>query len=449
MATNNTPRWFKKPVTTETERGRLYASKLENDRLFQMDIDARNRQLATLNADPLYNRRQRMADARERVGQAERPGRVIVPYEVEIHGRKYKPDLRSGQFTGKFVEVLTDEEKFLKKEFKNIQRKVSSATKATAALELAKKATPLSEVEALLGLIPSSWTTDGAPQGYRTLARCGTPPGPVNAGAGYGFHMPSVAQAQSVMCLSGQPGGPTGIEDALRSGAATIIGGYQPRPGDRMVNTVFWQIAYPGEQPDIQPNPFGVAIPFGINANRLRRIPANFSRSVPRQGDSPSAETSPQSATVVQVGPAGARGLPPTYTATKTARPGPNTREGKSGATKAILGVVDVISESTEVVDCFYKALPDATKKRWDAIGKKIEKDPSRGPYLDQAGQYGINGADWKSRALWHNWHNVDFSAAMKCVAVNEIEDRLYGFAQKHKDRVSRARNFKKTLRGR
>lgn len=423
----------------------LFADKRSQDMAWRASIDTRNRELAVLRNEEFIRNPNWEREARERLEDAKIKPKVIIPDEVMIHGRKYVPDIRTGRFT----EVLTDEEKFLKKEMKNLQRKANAATKAMAlpALKPFGLLDPFTAVEIAGGLVPQVWSADEPPVGYVVDAKCGTQNWPINAFAVAAFG--SQAALQSVMCLSGQPGGGT-LEDAIKAtmhpgGAWNILGGYGVPDASgqitRMTTLVGW---YRVGQADPAPYaaPKDVGTPFVvINPNYLRSFRADRSRSVPNARRAP--EPSPQRAVVIDVGAASPP--PPTYRATPTARPTGRVKERKGGALPAILKVVDGISEATEVVDCFYKALPDDTRAKWDAVGKSLK---ARGPYLDQAGQYGINGADWKARALWHNWHKVDIKAAMKCVAINEVEDQLYGFAHKHKDRVSRARNFKRTLRG-
>lgn len=100
---------------------------------------------------------------------------------------------------------------------------------------------------------------------------------------------------------------------------------------------------------------------------------------------------------------------------------------------------LDVVSEWSEIIDAFYETLPTTTKNRWE--GKKNpwwaydaivpEQRKSRG-LLDKAGQYGIDGADWKLQALWYNWHKVDAEAAMRNVINNVAQDQIIGLLQKN-----------------
>lgn len=105
--------------------------------------------------------------------------------------------------------------------------------------------------------------------------------------------------------------------------------------------------------------------------------------------------------------------------------PKPRVKERKFRSFAARLGVaffriLDSLSESAEVVDAFYDALPPDVKSRWS-------KGRDKRGFIDSAGQYGIDGADWKLQALWHNWHKVDATQAVKNIVKNEVEDRVIG----------------------
>lgn len=81
---------------------------------------------------------------------------------------------------------------------------------------------------------------------------------------------------------------------------------------------------------------------------------------------------------------------------------------------------MDYVSERAETVDALYDALPDRTKKKW-GCGKV-----NRG-LIDSAGQYGIDAADCKLQALWHNYHKIDLDKAIKNIVANEIQDKVIG----------------------
>lgn len=99
-------------------------------------------------------------------------------------------------------------------------------------------------------------------------------------------------------------------------------------------------------------------------------------------------------------------------------KPGQKERKGKS-TMRVLLGLLDAISEGAEVVDAIYEALPEKTKRKWDCSG-------GRG-LVDSAGQYGIDKADCKLAALWHNWHKVDIEEAVRNIIANQLQDRVIG----------------------
>lgn len=126
--------------------------------------------------------------------------------------------------------------------------------------------------------------------------------------------------------------------------------------------------------------------------------------------------------------------------------PGPGVAEGKHGGTRklavALFGALDVVSEYSEIVDAFYEALPNDVRNRWERKlgfhwvkykGKWVKMPPKnleRG-LLDNAGQYGIDGADWKAQALFHNIAKVDVSSAVENIIKNRLEDKVLGTLQR------------------
>ena len=108
--------------------------------------------------------------------------------------------------------------------------------------------------------------------------------------------------------------------------------------------------------------------------------------------------------------------------------PGRNERHGKTLSRSARIGLMffaalDDVSEAAEVVDAMYEALPDKVKKRWDCDGYM----PGRHPLIDTAGQYGLDRADCKSKALWHNFHSMDIQTAVENIIKNHLSDKLVG----------------------
>lgn len=110
--------------------------------------------------------------------------------------------------------------------------------------------------------------------------------------------------------------------------------------------------------------------------------------------------------------------------------PKPGQKERKGTTTmRVLLGLLDSLSEAAEVVDAVYEALPEKTKKQWDCSGKRpgFEDVTRSGNMLDNAGQYGIDRADCKLAALWHNSHKIDLEKAVRNIIANQLQDRVIG----------------------
>ncbi|PQM29548.1 hypothetical protein CVO77_01110 [Sphingopyxis lindanitolerans] len=112
------------------------------------------------------------------------------------------------------------------------------------------------------------------------------------------------------------------------------------------------------------------------------------------------------------------------------------TKTAKIGI--ALYKALDAVSESAEVVDAIYQALPADVRKRWEKAmfpDARWIKDKRSGKWVrvgvdrpgDNFGQYGIGGADWKLRALYYNWHKVDVVQAVKNIIKNELTDKIIG----------------------
>lgn len=126
----------------------------------------------------------------------------------------------------------------------------------------------------------------------------------------------------------------------------------------------------------------------------------------------------------VEIGVGGPRPSRPT----DRTPPGRNERQQKRMTRSqklmiAVFKILDAVSEGAEVVDAAYDALPDDTRRKWKCSG-------SRG-MVDNAGQYGIDGADCKAKALFHNWHKVDFEDFVENLIRNHIQDKIIGGMQR------------------
>ena len=110
-----------------------------------------------------------------------------------------------------------------------------------------------------------------------------------------------------------------------------------------------------------------------------------------------------------------------TRTWPKNPRKRPDKRTKERKVKSRGLKFFDIISEAGDAIDCFYKSLPKNVRKKWDAKQTRASK------HFENAGQYGIGGADYKTPALWNNWEKVDLQKAIQCLVTNEIEDRIIG----------------------
>lgn len=95
-----------------------------------------------------------------------------------------------------------------------------------------------------------------------------------------------------------------------------------------------------------------------------------------------------------------------------------NKNTGSKAAAVALFKALDGVSEAAEVVDALYDALPKSVRDKWDRKGRGL---------VDQAGQYGIDGAEWKIQALWYNWEKVDANQALKNLINNSLQDKVHG----------------------
>lgn len=90
----------------------------------------------------------------------------------------------------------------------------------------------------------------------------------------------------------------------------------------------------------------------------------------------------------------------------------------------ALFRALDNISENAEIVDAFFEALPKRVQDKWDCNRKNFG--------IDAGGQYGIDNADCKARALWHNWRKVDIETAFENLIKNYLEDKFLGYIHKN-----------------
>lgn len=106
----------------------------------------------------------------------------------------------------------------------------------------------------------------------------------------------------------------------------------------------------------------------------------------------------------------------------------------------AVYKALDWSSEAAEVVDAIYQALPKKVRDRWEKDrGAYWRFNEQRGKWEkagldrpgDQFGQYGLEGADWKLQAIYHNMHQLDIEQAFKNIVKNHLEDMVIGGMQR------------------
>ena len=194
-----------------------------------------------------------------------------------------------------------------------------------------------------------------------------------------------------------------------------------------VVSLVVWQLGVTGVPRFRIGKVYGRDLPAAAIAGEpMRWAPTVYDGStLPHMPDPNAERNSPAPAVDPAMDWHGAPPPPPTLPpGTRPSRPGPRTRErkdkGSASVVAKVLKVWDYVSERAETVDALYDALPDRTKKKW-GCGKV-----KRG-LIDSAGQYGIDAADCKLQALWHNYHKIDLDKAIKNIVANEIQDKVIG----------------------
>ena len=126
----------------------------------------------------------------------------------------------------------------------------------------------------------------------------------------------------------------------------------------------------------------------------------------------------------------GPPGAPPPAPHTSTPpRPGSKDAKVISRSQKfaiALFSFLDFLSESCEIVDAIYEAIPRDIRK---LIEQDVRNDVA---FLDQAGQYGIDGCDWKIPFIYEFWSEIDTPQALCNIVKNITEDQLIGVVRKN-----------------
>ena len=142
-----------------------------------------------------------------------------------------------------------------------------------------------------------------------------------------------------------------------------------------------------------------------------------------------------------------------------TAPPGQNVREAPKQRGPARLGrmlfkVLDEVSEGCEVIDALFDALPNDAKKAamkkqgyvWSPSAKKYvlpgdgslkasdqtseafrPQGAGSRAFVDQFGQYGADGCEWKAAAIYANADRLDVCGGIQNIVKNFLEDKLHG----------------------
>jgi len=176
------------------------------------------------------------------------------------------------------------------------------------------------------------------------------------------------------------------------------------------------QAEYIGEF--LPPEPIPLLVP-DINSLKV-----GWQRALPN-GQDPAPFRYPEPEYVPPVSTVGVTNSPRPIPLSPPKRPdGPHDRKvipRGTAAAKFIANILGEISESAELIDALFDALPEDTKRRWSS---------GRIDNRSLGGQYSVSSdLLWKMEALWYNWHNVDINQAIVNVGYNVLEDAFYGKA--------------------
>jgi hypothetical protein len=138
-------------------------------------------------------------------------------------------------------------------------------------------------------------------------------------------------------------------------------------------------------------------------------------------GKPPTSSGSSTDGVARSLSPSGVREIPPIW----RRPPDKNERQTKRKTQSqrimaAIFKALDGVSEFSEVIDSFYQALPASVRKKSGC--DKINRG-----FIDNAGQYGIDGADCKAVVLFNNADAIDMDEAFRNILANWLEDKIIG----------------------
>lgn len=258
----------------------------------------------------------------------------------------------------------------------------------------------------------------------------------------------------STICQTGQswPGNveietgagiPTGLTVNMTAGTRSIVIGPENKTiAGRFKNSIIHVVTVPASTTGARVSHMGYTTDWMQNPNITRRLPSELTMYQlgygtpvpPSPGLEPTSSTNGGRyyASRSFMRNDNARGGMTVRTSRIHERKPPRKREKQSKLItkaerlgKAIFKWLDVVSEYSELVDAFFDALPDDVKDRWS------DRREKRG-LLDTAGQYGIDGSDWKIQAVWHNWHKLDTADVLRNIVSNEYQDKVLGLIHRN-----------------
>jgi hypothetical protein len=195
-----------------------------------------------------------------------------------------------------------------------------------------------------------------------------------------------------------------------------------PLPG--VVRTIDPLSVAPGATgPEPQPLPHWAVPHRRSNPMRSPVEGSSWGYDEPEPVGTPSPAPAPEEVRAVEVYPGDGGHMVPTPPEHRRERPGRDVKEGKtsiaSGALRLVFRVakrgINAATESGDVVDAIYEAIPFEVRKHW-------RKKGADGKYHDPR-------LLKKVELLYENWSKVDTSVALKNIALNELEDAVIGIS--------------------
>lgn len=217
---------------------------------------------------------------------------------------------------------------------------------------------------------------------------------------------------------------PTDLKAASHAAWGRPKGTYpDPSPSPRWASTLSQPAVRPGINPAIdpfslpinQPVPDRVALPWRLTPY-LQPNPWRSPHEQTQRGPQPAVRSGPKVHPRIDIDMSGRVRVDPTPRPHQRRKPPPNVRERKidmriRGIAAAVIGFT---TEGLDFINAIYKALPDQYKPGYYYVGGKWVKR--------------WNASQWqRMNALWRHWDKVDIGQAIKEVAANQLEDKIFG----------------------